>query len=102
MAAYQKIIYVVPRVSARVNYNKISSLDPDEWLYSRPMPGGVHPLVALLGRPHDGHHHYTHDQHGTEPTKLCPRIPLHLDRIRMEMRVPECGVYPEVLADSEL
>jgi hypothetical protein len=27
------------------------------------------------------------DQHGIEPTKLRPRIPLHLDRIRMEVWV---------------
>jgi hypothetical protein len=53
-------------------------------------------LVSQNGKYHD-----IPNQHGTEPTKLRPRIPLHLDRIRMEVWMSGQCVYAELLADSE-
>jgi hypothetical protein len=46
-------------------------------------------------------YHDIPDQHETEPTKLRPRIPLHLDGIRMEVWVSGQCVYAKLLADSE-
>ena len=83
----QKIIYIVPRVSARVNHNEISILDPDEWLYSRPMPGGVHPLAALLGRAQDGQYHPLPHKHGTYKPELLAGLHLLMDRISIEVWV---------------
>jgi hypothetical protein len=84
----QTIIYVVPWVSAMVNHNEISSLDHDEWLYSRPMPGGVHPLAALLGLPQDGQYHPLPHKHGTYKPELLAGLHLLMDGKLVEVWMP--------------
>ena len=37
----------------------------------------------------------------TPEPQLCTRLPLHLDRKQLEMRLPRCCMYAVILADTE-
>jgi len=50
--------------------------------------------------PENSNHEHHPDVHRTGKPKLRISLPLHLDRISMEMWVSRCSVYTKLLADT--
>jgi hypothetical protein len=57
-------------------------------------------LECLVSK--NGQHHHTHDKLRTQSTQLHPGLYLHLGGKCLEVRVPGCKLYTELLADSKL